>query len=241
MKILCVSCERLAELQSYRVDAGVLMVTCARCGMEMIGVDAPKPAVTPATESSAAAPPPPATPRVVPLRAVGADPAVIAAKAAASSSDPFSAPEGRCPKCIAKRRGGELSCTQCGLTFVNFIPREVIPPSPLDKMWKELLSKWDDQLEHDRLLAAAVTQSALPSIARLYQIRLAVSPDDPLARRGRDEVLRLATASATAFVPGTTGGDRTKTIKFATFALGIVMVLVLSLILIRQIGSSSAP
>lgn len=240
MKVLCTSCDRLAEPGSYRLDAGVLVIECSRCGAELRAEDTVSKGMQAALDRSAPPPSPPApsTPKVVALRAVGPDPAVIAAEAA-TSEDPFAAPEGRCPKCIAKRRDGELSCRQCGLTFVNFVKHEVIPPAPLDKIWKELLANWSDLAAHDRLLAAAVTSSALPSVARLYQIRLAVSPDDQAARRGRDEVLRLATASATAFV-STAGGPqlRARSLKVGVLIVGIIMLAILSATLIRTIAAA---
>lgn len=232
---------------SYRVDAGVLVVACAHCGAEMRGSEPPSKSTQAAVDSSAPIPPFMASasalaPKVVPLRAVGVDPAILAAQAA-SSADPFAAPDGRCPKCIAQRRDGELSCNQCGLTFVNFVKRDITPPPPLDQLWKELLAKWDDTGAHDRLLVAAVTQAALPAIARLYQIRLAVSPDDPHARRGRDEVLRLATASATATAFSQVGVpvDRARTVKIGVLMVGFVLLIMLSTVLIRQLGAASGP
>lgn len=240
MKILCLSCDRLAELGSYRVDAGVLVLSCSRCGAEMRAVETPprptQSSLEASTSSSSAALP---SPRVVQLRAVGADPAALAAQAG-QSADPFAAPEGTCPKCIAPRAGGDLSCNQCGLTFVNFVKRDVTPPQPLDSMWQELLANWHDVSAHDRLLVVAVTQAALPSIARLYQIRLAASPDDPLARRGRDEVLRLATVSATAFTasPGTVP-DKTRSFKIGVLIVGVLMLIMLSTLLIRQLAAAA--
>ena len=144
MKILCVSCDRLAEMGSYRLDAGVLVITCSRCGAQMRAVDAPAESVQAAVEGQAAAP----TPRLVVLRPVGEDPAKLAAVAAASE-EPFAAPEGRCPKCIAPRRPEAVTCSQCGLTFVNFVPAEVYPPAPLDALWRELLLRWDDTAAHE--------------------------------------------------------------------------------------------
>lgn len=236
MKVLCVSCERLAELASYRVDAGVLVVTCSRCGAEMRAVDTQPKAVQDALEPQLAA----NTSNVVPLRAVTTNPVESAAQLALAE-DPFAAPEGRCPKCIAQRRDGALSCHQCGLTFVNFVADEVLPPPPLDKLWRELLSRWDETEAHDKLLAAAATRSALPSIARLYQIRIAMSPDDLQARRGRDEVLRLATASGAAFQRGSSSVmDPKKGAKIALFVIAAFVALMLFGFLIRGLLNASA-
>ncbi|MFL5320084.1 MAG: hypothetical protein ACJ790_10555 [Myxococcaceae bacterium] len=233
MKVLCVSCDRLAEMGSYRVDAGVLVITCARCGAEMRAVDAPAQSVHAAMEPGAGMASP--SPKLVVLRRVEDDPAQQAA-IAANVADPFTAPEGRCPKCIAPKRPDASTCHQCGLTFVNFVPSEVKPPAPIDKLWRDLLSKWDDSQAHDRIIAAAVSQSALPSIGRLYQIRCAVSPDDPQARRGRDEVVRLAmaSASASALIQTPAMGAR-RGAKFALIMGAVFVFVMIFSLLLRQL------
>lgn len=235
MKVLCVSCDRLAEMGGYRLDAGVLVISCSRCGAEMRAVDAPAQSLQVSAEVPAA----PAL-KVVPLRRVSeADPVQVAAKAA-TAPDPFAAPEGRCPKCIAERRPDALSCPQCGLTYVNFAPDEVKPPPPLDALWRELLAHWDDTASHDRMLAAAVSQQALPQIGRLYQIRFAVNQDDPQARRGRDEVVRLAMASASATALPPESWLARRATKVVLLVGGILTFIMLAQMLIRQIQALGA-
>lgn len=205
MKFLCEGCERLVELERYRLDEGVLVVRCDRCGRETRAVARPAPAP---------APPPPArpsspSPQVIPLRPA-AD--VVQAAAEASEGDPLRVPEGHCPKCVARRPPGAAACPQCGLSSASFSPEALRPGPELESEWRALLKHWSAIDQHDRLLSAAVTRGELAAVGRLYRIRLAVHPEDPVAQRGRDEVLRLAAlpaaAPAVAVEPGRRSGWR---------------------------------
>lgn len=207
MKYLCASCERLVEVARFRLDGAQLVLTCQRCGAETRAKQveaAAEPAVAVASSpsglpaslpaassaSSLSSPSPPA--RVVPLHAV--PPPTF------GGEDPFAVPEGRCPKCIAPRPEGAQVCRQCGLVFANFVPSEQQPSEELVAAWKELASRWDDLPAHDQALAGATVRGELAAMGRLYRIRLARQPMDPVAQRGRDEVLRLA-ASTSPLVP----------------------------------------
>jgi hypothetical protein len=123
------------------------------------------------------------------------------AAALARSEDPFAVPEGFCPKCISVRKEGTASCAACGLVYANFDPNEQRVSEPLSAAWLSVLERWDDRDTHDRLLSLAMGRGELAAAGRLYRIRLAQAPDDLYAQRGRDEVLRLATASPVAFQP----------------------------------------
>src|SRR6202022_1296924 len=106
----------------------------------------------------------------------------------------WSVPEGHCPKCIAVRPGGATSCAQCGLVFAAFQPEAREPSPAIAELWKAVLSRWSDLERHDRLLQGALAHGELAMLGRLYRIRLAHSPNDPYARRGRDEGLRVPAA-----------------------------------------------
>jgi len=215
VKYLCESCDRLAEASGFRREAGMLVLICTRCGAETrtawaepaagspgavtadrrglqtraarSEADA-EPATAAVSHAPVAAPPPapaPAAPRVVALHAV--PPLTF------PGEDPFTVPEDRCPKCVApKPLGGGLSCHQCGLVFANFVAVESEPSGELKAAWKELAAHWDDAAFHDRVLAGAAVRGDLASAGRLYRIHLARRPRDPMASRGRDEVIRLA-------------------------------------------------
>jgi hypothetical protein len=117
--------------------------------------------------------------------------------------DPFRVPEDRCPKCIALLTGVRAeSCPHCGLVFAIGQDSDYRPPSPLSEEWVQLLSNWNVAAAHDAFVAKAAFQNELASVGRLYRLRLATAPGDPVAQRGRDEVLRLA-AAPTLVVPRT--------------------------------------
>jgi hypothetical protein len=82
------------------------------------------------------------------------------------------------------------------LVFAAFHPEGLEPSPAVAELWKASLSRWSDLERHDRLLQRALAQGELAMLGRLYRIRLAHSPHDPYASRGRDEVLRLAAASS---------------------------------------------
>lgn len=275
MKVLCPQCERLAELGRFRVDAGQLYVTCARCGAEMAaGASAPE-TVSEPVEASRPAPvassPPPAplappastgdeaaaTARVAsapsrppsqpPRVSLASSPtasnvvmlrtaSVEAVERAAQSADasPFEVPEGHCPKCLA-RRDGSPSCPQCGVQFLYFQEAHVAPPVWLKQAWVELLRDWGNDAQHDRLRARAQQEDALTALGRLYRLRLAVEPNDPIAEKGRGEVLRLAAAPMT-YRPSaeTAGTSRAKTVlvvvvvAFCLAAIGFLFRIILT-------------
>lgn len=218
MRYLCDSCERLAPPAAFRVEMGVLVMTCARCGQESRA--RPEEALVAAVaQTQAEASQPASAPRsntVPALKVVTLRPSeeqVREAAALARSEDPFAAPPGFCPKCISVRKEGAESCASCGLVYALFDASEQRVSEPLRAAWLSVLERWDDRDAHDRLLSLAVGQGELASAGRLYRIRLAQAPEDVYAQRGRDEVLRLATASQAAFKPTpATGTSRTQVV-----------------------------
>lgn len=144
--------------------------------------------------------------------------------------DPFMPPQGYCPKCIAIRKAGAQACPQCGLVFVRFKPEEHRPSAPVTAAWKLVLSRWEDKEAHDRLMALALEREELADVGRLYRIRLALNPDDPMAWRGRDEVLRLAATATGAFTPSQRVSSASRA-KIAAVALLIGVGLTMALLL----------
>ncbi|HVE84927.1 MAG TPA: hypothetical protein VND93_18880, partial [Myxococcales bacterium] len=161
-------------------------LSCARCGAETRARAAE--AQAEAATASAPSAPAPSSARVVPLHAV--PPPTF------GGEDPFAVPEDRCPKCVAPRAEGALTCRQCGLVFDNFVASDHQPSPELQATWTELAAHWDDLDAHDRALAGATARGDLAAMGRLYRIRLARQPKDHIAQRGRDEVLRLAASTS---------------------------------------------
>lgn len=243
MKFQCEACERLVPLEVFRVEAGVLVVKCDRCGAEsrarastsastsaaVVAAAAPPAREAPVTGAAppepTAAPPPAARSSSPALRVVRAPEAP--AGVAPSDEALFEAPPGYCPKCVAVRREGAVSCAQCGLVYVNFVADEHRPSGVLVDAWRGLAARWEDAEAHDRLLTLAMARGELAMVGRLYRLRLARVPDDALARRGRDEVVRRATlAVPTQAEPSgpSAGQKRLKTVLAGVMFLVVVVL-----------------
>ncbi len=192
MKFLCPACERLTAFSGFRADGDLLFLRCSRCGVESRSRASADedPIAMPGAQVARSIPAPA-------LRGKVALAAIPTTELPAPSADPFSVPDGYCPKCIAVRPVQSTSCAQCGLVFANFKPEELAPSPAIAEQFQHLLSNWGVIEEHDRLVHAALIQGELATVGRLYRIRLAHAPQDAYAARGRDEVLRLATASST--------------------------------------------
>jgi hypothetical protein len=238
MRYLCDACERLAPPAAFRVELGVLVITCARCGQESRArpEEALAAAVARPDEADSSAPLPPRSATAPSLKVVTLRPSegqVREAAELARSGEPFAVPPGFCPKCIAARKEGAESCASCGLVYSNFNPSEHELSEPLRAAWLSVLERWDDRDAHDRLLSLAVGRGELAMAGRLYRIRLAQAPDDLYAQRGRDEVVRLATASPVAFTPTPQHSPSGKA-QLAAGLLFVFILLVVGLLLFRQ-------
>ena len=199
MKFLCPQCERLVELRDFKLEGATLVLTCPACLMSsrVTPGSSPPMALVPLVPVTTTGERPalqltsfPGVSNVVALRTPGADAVQSAAEAARTA--PLAIPEGRCPKCISLRAPESKSCAYCGLTFAQFDPSQVEPPAWLKTAWVEVLSHWDLEDQHVALRQRALQEQELPAVGRLYRLRLAVHAEDPIAQRGRDEVLRLA-------------------------------------------------
>lgn len=188
LKFLCARCTRLTDVERFRVEGAVLVVTCSACGAEnrSDGAAVSAPAPVPAAVTAPAAP----IASVVALRTPTVE--AIARAAASAKAQPFDVPEGHCPKCISKRTPHALACPSCGLTFGQTEPNAFAPSDWLQGEWRALLEAWGDDARHEALRAAAMSKGELAPLGRLYRLRIAGYPEDPYAVRGRDEVLRLA-------------------------------------------------
>src|SRR5262249_19006099 len=124
----------------------------------------------------------------VTLRSPVADATASAAKSAGTA---FDVPAGLCVKCLTPVMAGKPECPSCGNPY-DKQPELPEIPEWLRPAWLELHAKWDDTERHDKLRKQAVERQELAAIGRLYRLRLARQPSDPIATLGRDEVLRLA-------------------------------------------------
>lgn len=208
MKAVCPSCERLIDVNAVKVVGGDAFVGCPKCGVES-SLPITTEALPALTETPKAAPPLPMSSRktpgpralvlassaeasnVVMLRAPTA--AAVDSARAFADADPFQVPEGFCPKCVSKRVGS-AACPTCGLAFERADVASLLPPEDLAAMWKELLREWGDDARHAAVRRLASERAQLPELARLYRLRLAAMPEDPIAQRGRDDVVTLASS-----------------------------------------------
>jgi hypothetical protein len=214
MKFLCEGCERLITLESYVLDAQGLAVVCQACGAWSRAAPSLARAPAPGSMSPAPGDEPPSARTVGEAVAVAATavsapgssrPSVTAlrvvrsegpAPGAALDGDPFQAPPGHCPKCVAPMREEAGACAACGLVFANFIPEEHQPSEALAGEWRALLARWGEPDAHDEVMTQAMARGELAMVGRLYRVRLARAPNDALAQRGRDEVVRRVTSAS---------------------------------------------
>jgi hypothetical protein len=69
------------------------------------------------------------------------------------------------------------------------------------KAWAELAGRWEDDAAHRAFLDRFGDLDGLARAGALYRETLAARPDDAVARRWRDEVVRRATAAGLAALP----------------------------------------
>lgn len=256
MKYQCEGCERLVLVESFHLEDGQLSVTCRVCGaktfagastpqrapavpgasvaaQEALLVEEPGPrgsegAAVAVSAPEAFAPPAPARASVATLRVVRS--AAPSLDTRALDGDPFQAPAGHCPKCVAPIREEAEACAQCGLVYANFIPDEHQPSEALATGWRALMDAWDDGDAHDQLLSQAMGRGELAMVGRLYRLRLARAPHDAQALRGRDEVVRRVTSAVPLASDGPSPELARKvknTVMGAVLLVALVMVLVL--------------
>lgn len=260
MKVLCPACERLLPLERFALEDGVLVVTCSRCGVAtrvearaaeaapLGAVAAGAPATDlaePAAVLRSAMPtgaPTLAAPRVslastpgasnvVVLRTAGHE--AVQKAAAAADEGPFTVPDGVCPKCLATRAADRETCPHCGIDFARFEEASVLPPTWLREAWVELLRDWGNEKLHAQLRRKAQQADVLPSIGRLYRIRQAWVPEDPIAEEGRADILRLAAMSISFRPSQEDTAQKRKWIVIGAVAMCAVFLLYLAVQVLR--------
>ncbi|RKG62093.1 hypothetical protein D7X30_01840 [Corallococcus sp. AB011P] len=260
MKYQCESCDRLVKVETYLLEDHALAVACPACGAwtraapSLSKPASPKPVPGRTEEpgarggdTAAVAVPTPEPvldlePPVVPLRPSVTALRVVRSEAplvvpSALDGDPFQAPPGHCPKCVAPIRDDAGSCSACGLVYANFIPDEHQPSEALAQEWRELLGAWHDWDAHDRLLSQAMMRGEMAMVGRLYRMRLARAPNDAQALRGRDEVVRRVTMATTLASDGPSPALGRK-VKTAVMGVVLVVSLVMLLVLFQMMRGS---
>lgn len=230
MKVVCDTCQRLFDAAAFRIEVDTLVVTCPACGGES------------RANRSHAAPRAPELPRMaLQLASTAAGSNVVALRTpmgdalerarAAAMGDPFRVPEGRCPKCCASKPPEAHACPQCGLVFAQFDASSVEPAEWLKVEWVNVLKAWDEPVKHTELLQRATAEGALAQLGRLYRLRLVDSPGDPIAERGRDEVLRLATQFGSIPSSPVQSVPSQRWQIYAMFGLSLAFVIILIMLL----------
>lgn len=226
VKALCPKCDRLVPLELFRMEGRSLLVTCPKCGAET-SIDG-RPVSGPPKVSLASTG---GGSNVVVLRTQAADAVLLAAQAA--EENPLAIPEGLCSKCFAPRTAAP-ACAQCGSTHAQFDVTTVEPPGWLMKEWLDVLHNWGDEDRHAQVLRAACQGDALASLGRLYRLRQAFTPEDPVARKGVSEVLRLAS------IPPRAAADAQPRQKpFVLMGLVVLLMLLLFLALMMMNQNTS--
>ncbi len=97
---------------------------------------------------------------------------------------------------------------------------------PEEAAWAELRARWQDDGAHRAFLGRFGDLAGLARAGARYREAIAASPDDPVARRWRDEVLRRAAVWGLAAMPRVRPPERSsRWVKLAAaWAAGAVAV-----------------
>ncbi|MCP3059311.1 hypothetical protein LXT21_11055 [Myxococcus sp. K38C18041901] len=242
MKFQCEACERLIPLESYRLESGGLVVSCQRCGAENRARAAQPLAASPSVGGDPFASPRTAEEPVLEASGRVSAPALRVVRGAVATSPPldddalFAPPTGHCPKCVSARREVDTSCSQCGLVYANFVESEHQPSEALRDEWRRLAGEWGQWEAHDRLLTLAMGRGELATAGRLYRVRLARAPDDAVAQRAREEIVRRATLVVPTEVEGAGPSLLSRRMRGAAIAVLFLVVLLMTAFIIQRVG-----
>jgi hypothetical protein len=102
----------------------------------------------------------------------------------------------------AARPEGEPGAASAPVTSGPAAP-EAAAPDPEPEAWARVVASWDDEAVHGAYLARFGDLEGLAIAGGRYRAVLDARPDDPVARRFRDEVVKRATVAGLAQLPRT--------------------------------------
>jgi hypothetical protein len=124
-------------------------------------------------------------------------------------------------------------------------PPEQSPTAPRDEeeaaAWQAVVSAWEDEAAHRAYLGRFADLDGLARAGGRYRAVLAERPDDPLARRFRDEIVKRATAAGLAMLPRTAPPrtrDVPRWVKGAAIGL-LATLLAIALYMVQQLASGT--
>ena len=112
-----------------------------------------------------------------------------------------------------------------------------MPTVWLEGSYKELLLDWQNDGRHEQLARAAQLRGELSNLGRLYRIRLAWFPNDPIAERGRDRVVRLATMAPLSDAYPSSGPTISRSIRVSVGIALLAMISLLGILLARLLST----
>jgi hypothetical protein len=92
-----------------------------------------------------------------------------------------------------------------------------VTPEEEERRWQELRARWGDEEAHRSFLAAFQDIEGLARAGRRYRDAIAAAPDDAVAARWRDEVVKRATVAGLASLPRTPRREQLP--RWAVFAI----------------------
>jgi hypothetical protein len=109
--------------------------------------------------------------------------------------------------------------------------------------WAGVVAAWQDEAAHRAFLSRFADLAGLARAGARYRDVLAARPDDAMARRWRDEVLKRATAAGLASLPREApgAGRVPRWVRPAFLAFLAVAIAVLTWALVRAVASWERP
>lgn len=128
-----------------------------------------------------------------------------------------------CPKCGKPAKEKDTSCARCGLLRSRWgtFSDKPEPHAVLDPLWNNALASWTDEKPHKALAAVAGTDwSALSALAQRYHHYLREHPEDPIATKAMDHLIK----AALSLPPPRQPQETPKVVKGVRAAFGILLL-----------------
>ena len=101
----------------------------------------------------------------------------------------------RCPKCGAPRTD-RPDCPHCGLVYEKWSEDRLDVPEVLVRSWQTVLENYQEEGVHDSFVDTARQMARLDVAAMYYRRRLVADPEDEVARRRLEVIVRIVEAEA---------------------------------------------